>query len=1004
MNRKSLKKLKIDTRLAEDIEDRISELAESYDTGWHLDRENPDIGTALVHVFAGQMEENIDRVNEVLDRYHTEFVNMLDISLLPARPASGMVVMNVIADTIDGTGVARGTKFLTNGEDPYVFEAEHSIYVTSSEISMVFMTDFKDGTIGYVKEAEESLKPFILFGSCDEYPRSEVTFYHPYMFNAMGDDLFMRIKTDGDFVEMIQKGMFQFSYAGAGGETVIDDYELADDNETFVLRMNMMPVVAKEKVELVVEGEGEDEDAAADEDNESMYALKLSAVGPVEKSVKVESITFSAKGNLQPPENVTNGLNDLEVEKFLPFSDTLSLYATCFIGSDRCFSKAGALITMEFTLEFNENRISLTQEEVDESLKIVKRRPASIRNEAYTDTYIDEVAVEYYNGVGWRRLEITGGGAQMFDSSSAGKMEISFICPSDWEETAAGSYDGRCIRLQITKSDNCYLRPAVHHYPVIKDIVLSYSYEARYEPAKKAIAISGTSVKDVTTAQYQGKPYVVFTVSEYMEDALYIGLTKRIESGPASILFEMEEGVRYNGVKANFAYSSMDGFKQMKVLDYTEDFSKTGVIAFMPPSDWTPRELEGQNLFWLKIMRHQKEEPNEDENVLPKIRDIALNAVAVANIETKEEESVYIEEVMPNMRFTLGATGVLNADVWVNEMGRFSQETMNAWAMTDPANVVLEKDARGVITAIFVRWQEVEHFETASTKRSYQLDRLNNELIFGDGVHTWIPSVLDDVAVKFTVRCCNGSVGNVEAGTITDTRDFLMYVGAVSNPIKAYGGSDIESLDNALERGASILSSRYRLISMDDYIRAIMAYSDTIDACVGISGETVEGEIDEASMTFVLLMKEFEEGSYAFHRVVGGLKRFLLTQSELTVVPDKLHIIEPIYVRISVIVWVTVVELDDSFEIQNMLEDCLNEYLSPLGYGSGGGWRIGTLPKKPQILMRLGILKSRAIIRKSVMVASYRDSEGDHEVDLDELEVTPFMVTRSGEHKVHILY
>jgi len=44
------------------------------------------------------------------------------------------------------------------------------------------------------------------------------------------------------------------------------------------------------------------------------------------------------------------------------------------------------------------------------------------------------------------------------------------------------------------------------------------------------------------------------------------------------------------------------------------------------------------------------------------------------------------------------------------------------------------------------------------------------------------------------------------------------------------------------------------------------------------------------------------------------------------------------------------------------------------------------------------------VVKKSVMIARYTDSSGVHEADLSELKVTPFMVPRSGEHKVHIIY
>ena len=146
------------------------------------------------------------------------------------------------------------------------------------------------------------------------------------------------------------------------------------------------------------------------------------------------------------------------------------------------------------------------------------------------------------------------------------------------------------------------------------------------------------------------------------------------------------------------------------------------------------------------------------------------------------------------------------------------------------------------------------------------------------------------------------------------------------------------------------------------------------------------------------------DGSYAFHRIVGGLKRYLLQNCELTVIPSKLHVVEPIYVEISVSVWVNIVNLDESFEIQGLMAECLDEFLNPLGYYDGHGWKLGTLPKKSQLLMRLNVLKSKAIVKKAVMIAKYRDVSGVHEMDLEDVEISPFMVCTGGEYKVHILY
>ena len=173
-------------------------------------------------------------------------------------------------------------------------------------------------------------------------------------------------------------------------------------------------------------------------------------------------------------------------------------------------------------------------------------------------------------------------------------------------------------------------------------------------------------------------------------------------------------------------------------------------------------------------------------------------------------------------------------------------------------------------------------------------------------------------------------------------------------------------------------------------------YSDTIDQVSVVSGCTIDGREDPADISFLLLMKDYAEGSYAFHRIVGGLKKDLTCRCELTLAEEHIHLTEPVFVDVSVSVW-------DSFEIQSLLEECLREYLDPLTEGKGGGWRIGTMPQKPQILMRLGVLKSRAVVKRSVMIASYTDAEGYHEYDLGDFKVTPFMVPRSGKHFVHII-
>jgi len=345
----------------------------------------------------------------------------------------------------------------------------------------------------------------------------------------------------------------------------------------------------------------------------------------------------------------------------------------------------------------------------------------------------------------------------------------------------------------------------------------------------------------------------------------------------------------------------------------------------------------------------------------------------------------------------------LDMELWVNEKNNFSRSQMMEMKETQPDSVRVEHDIYGEISAFYVKWQETDQLENPPSKRCYVLDRMNNSIYFGDGVQSYIPKVMDDVAFRAVIRCCDGQMGNVEAGKINSAMGNLMFVDRIYNPIKAYGGTDVESLENALHRGANILHSRRRLVSLDDYKREISSFSDSIDKVKCVTGLTIKGEKDQDAVSFIILLRDFEAGSLSFHGIADSLKKHLLQSCELTIAPKDLHIVEPIFVKISVDVWAEVLHMDDSFEIQNLLQDILEQYLNPISNAYSAGWDIGIIPKRAQLLMKLNVLKKKALIKKMVVTAKYTDYTGEHEVDLEDLKENPFYVCTSGKHRVNIM-
>ena len=1007
-------------------EEKLKKLSQNYVPEWNYDPENPDIGSTLAKLFIRGMDENVKLLNSMPEAYHAEFVNMLDISLRPAKPAGSMVKFDPVEDSVPGTFVRKGTRLIsdeTSAEgDPIMFETDRDIYVTGSRLTDIFMTDREDGTIAPIlgtfkpaeiierssmdeeetpgepqTEAEEDteeaspltrrqkLKPFTLFGGMGNIARTVLVLYHETIFDIENEPILIRISGNRKIFDDIVEGRLKFKYYTEKGFQEFDDVKALENTDTFVLMKSM---VSKK----VRSGDRE------------VSVVILESDAPFCEDQDLEEIKLASRGEPLSPEYVSDGSVDLDVEEFNPFSETLSVYNECYIGHDSFFRKRGARVRITFKAEYMEHSIYLTKQEELDELKIIKRKPKVNRADIPANAFVNEIALEYFNGTGWKRLPTDEDCQSMFEKDTAGEYSISFICPPDWEASESGPYSGRSIRMRLTRSDNCYLRPCIHHYPHISHMRIEYSYEENYTDPDRVYAITGTKKKDVTRYLKSGRPIPAFYSGGYSDDALYLGFDKKMEDGPVSIYFGIMDIMNQNALSCRFEYSTIRGFRQMKVADYTGDFSRSGAVMFVPPSDFSRMELEGKKRYWIRICRARVQDNTESELFLPKISDIALNIVSVSNIITGTEQDFYVDDPEPNMHFSLGSRNILDAEVWVNEKGFISKEEMEELLSDRPEDVRAEYNMLGHVSAFYVRWNEADSFLNIPDRRRYTLDRLTNEIIFSDSVKADIPRVTDDIAFKVRTRVSDGQKGNVGIETINETANPGLYIDRVTNPVRAYGGSNMETVKEALRRGANILHGRNRLVSMDDYIWTILNFSDSIDKAACIVGETVEGTKDSGDISFVLLMKDFKEGSFSFHRIAAALKSELLASSEMTISPNMIHITEPVFVTVSVSVWAEINEMDDSFETQNLMTGMLKDFFDPISTEDSTGWDIGQIPKRTQVLMRLGSLKSRAIIRKTVMVARYTDQSGDHEMDLSDLEVTPFMVVRSGEHRVHIIY
>lgn len=960
-----------------DILNKIEEYARNFTPEWNLSYRHPDAGGAIALIFADQIAGNRELFNTLPVYYRKVFTDMLGISPQPPKPARTVVLVSLMENTIPGLLLEPGTKFTAGTADnqEIIFEALNRTYLTEAVIDTVFMTGqgctkklrgtFRQPRIDGSEQMTElkNLETFTLFQfETAAFQGKSIYLWHDYMFFGNRETVCLEIIEGEELLRALDAGKLELYFFGDTGLTEIKNWWLEGQKLFF-------PAVKE------------------DSENKS-GALIIREKEQWEKDIEAEEFRISSSGQWTEADFVCTDVEDCSRENFKPFGETIALYSQCYIGKDSFFSKRNAVMSMEFQLSFLENRTG-GKRRSDDDLKVIKRRNYLVEQEYTAEVHADEIIMEYYTGKGWKRLEIKQDVTELFRYGQDADVHLEFICPSDWESGPAGAYEGRCIRLRVIKAEDCYYQPAIHHYPVISQLKFSYYYQGQYEPPKKIERIQQWKKEDITDLfGEQGLVSLFEAWKKGSEDCIYLGFAKKIQGGPVNVWFQTAGNHLENTGELSFYYYGNKQWKRLKVVDYTENLSHSGTIAFFPPGDMEPVDIHGEPRYYLCIKGRGKDFAGRQ------VLDIRFNGVDVVNQRTGEEEDYYIEVSRPDMEFSIDCTDLLKINVWVNETGEHTAGKMKELQERYPQKVHTELNERGEIRSFYVLWEETERFESTENPRVYVLDRSRNKIIFGDGVHKKIPKMTEEIAFKVQAFHCSGADGNVDSGSIQDTYSNILFIDEVYNPLPAFGGSPVETVRNVLQRGAGLLSSHGRLITEADYIREIKGFSDAIDKVKCITGN--------GSIEIVLLMRDYKEGSSSFYRVREELREYLLKKCEITIRPEKLKIIEPLFVEIHLSVWMELTDGQDGFGLTVKMKERLSRYLDPVTGRNGAGWEPGVFPQYSQLRMEINAMKENAIVHQIMVTAGYHDRKGYHECGLEEISGRQNAVIKSGEHHIYV--
>lgn len=271
------------------------------------------------------------------------------------------------------------------------------------------------------------------------------------------------------------------------------------------------------------------------------------------------------------------------------------------------------------------------------------------------------------------------------------------------------------------------------------------------------------------------------------------------------------------GARLVWEYWDLVNWQQLTVIrDGTRAFTRDGRVELRGPGLTAKRDVLGdspESLYWLRC----RIESASWERA-PRLDAILPNAVPAMQASTRRDEVLGTSDGSPGQSFALAARPILPAIV--------EEELATPDGRVTILSLRLEVDEGAGLRP----WQEVpDFFASGSDDAHFTLNRTTGIVTFGDNVNGRIPTAFLGAGGKGNIVARSyltggGRRGNLSAGTVAAIQSYLPGIGAVTNPWKAEGGREEETVAAAKLRAAAEIKSNGRAVTDEDFeVRAVEA-------------------------------------------------------------------------------------------------------------------------------------------------------------------------------------
>jgi hypothetical protein len=869
------------------------------------------------------------------EKQRLAFLDAMGVSLLPPRPARAPLVFELAPDApvdvllpedsevaatvpppLPGSLAGTAAQGEPQDTEPIIFATDHAVSLAraplASVMSLVPAADERTEHRGAL------LTGFRLFDDREPIP------HHLYL----GHDSLFELSGSAEVVLVASMGAgsggrgvkLAWEYLTAEGwlpfEPVIDQTQgLRADGEVLLRK------VCGPKLEL------------AEVDGIKSFWIRARVTAPLElpgshgavaATPMLDAVQASVRvrhDDLPLDSALANGLPVDTSKDFLPLGAFPEVGSSFVFACDEAFKRAGARIGVEI--------VPSTASAADSTTAVL--------------------AWEYSAGQDrWRTLTTSDDGLV-----KGASRWVWFGRPDDWEKTevagekhywarirlTGGSYGGP---LKYTVSDGKVEATNQPKPPQLARLAMSYAYETEPGEMDHCLTLNGARFENVTSAFRWGRAKVKpFRPVDDREPAVYLGFGAALPVGLISLFAEIPDSEGAGGAARSspfvWEYGSASGWSELAVLDETAGFQTSGMIQFIGPADAEESVGPGGSLRWVRARMKASE---ADPEPMP-VTSLRLNAAWASNRRAVSGEVIGRSDGSPRLTLALRHWPVLPGQtIEVQEWHGEGREWEGLFKHVDPEALRFDRDPRGRVRAVWVRWEERRHLlSSAPTDRHYVLERTSGLLGFGDGSSGRMPPPGAPIAAAY--HHGGGTRGNLAAGRVTQLHSAVPFVADVSNPVAASGGAPAEAAEAVRERGAQQLRHRNRAVSVDDFTWIAHDASAEVAVARCLPGVSSQGEGEPGWVTVVIAPagneKEPQPSQGLLRRV-----RTQLAESAPAAVASNVRVIGPAYTRVSVVAEVVVSDPTRAAETEEALRGRLDAYLHPLtGGADGGGWRFG---------------------------------------------------------------